>query len=90
MRLAIQLDDHLGSGAQKIDDVRRDRDLALELVAVKAAASDLLPKQSLCAAQHGPLALGEGAQAHRNLVHNASLLFHRPLSRTAARGTLSR
>ena len=42
---AIQLDDHPGLGTEEIDDVRRDRHLPLELVAVEVTGPNLLPEQ---------------------------------------------
>jgi hypothetical protein len=59
MRRPIELDDQAGPIAKKIDDIGRDRDLALELVAVQAPGANLLPEQILGAREHGPLPIGE-------------------------------
>jgi hypothetical protein len=59
VRRTIEFDDYAGRSAQEIDDVRCDRHLAFEFMAVQAAGAYLLPKQVLGAREHRALILGE-------------------------------
>jgi hypothetical protein len=61
VRRAVELDDHARRGAQEVDDIGRNRNLALELVPMKTASAHLSPEQVLGLGQHRRLLLGEGA-----------------------------